>query len=162
MYSFKEKHKLLRNLNNPEMADVDLKLLKKLFPSHNLAARSLISARRYAEDILYALLDVATAEAIRQNRREAAKEVAVIAEADPDPAPDSEDPEVDPEPEPEADPEVAPEKDPEADPEPEIQESADPDPVSEVEPVAEEKTPAPEPVAELPKKNSRKKTSTLA
>lgn len=146
MYSFKEKHKLLRNLNNPEMADVDLKLLKKLFPSHNLAARSLISARRYAEDILYALLDVATAEAIRQNRREAAKEVAVIAEADPDPAPDSEDPEADPE----------------VDPEPEIQESDDPDPVSEVEPVAEEKTPAPEPAAELPKKNSRKKTSTLA
>lgn len=69
MYSFKEKQKHYAELRNPDAAGQDLELLRKKQP--NLSALSMFSRnpKRYADDILYTLLDVAERDEIRNNRR---------------------------------------------------------------------------------------------
>lgn len=67
MYSFKEKKRHFSDLKNTSAAESDLILLKS-------KVKQVISAwerqpKRYADDILYRLLDVATREEIRINRR---------------------------------------------------------------------------------------------
>jgi|GEM_PF-5061967 len=69
-YNFKEKAKFLRELGHPSHAESDLLLLLKLAPQHDLAKTAKPFPKRYAEQILYALLDITTAEAIILNRRE--------------------------------------------------------------------------------------------
>lgn len=71
MYSFKEKKRHFSDLKNTSAAESDLLLLKS-------KVKQVISAwerqpKRYADDILYRLLDVATREEIRINRRERMK-----------------------------------------------------------------------------------------
>ena len=71
MYSFKEKKRHFSDLKNTSAAESDLLLLKS-------KVKQVISAwerqpKRYADDILYRLLDVATREEIRINRREQMK-----------------------------------------------------------------------------------------
>ena len=71
MYSFKEKKRHFSDLKNTSAAESDLLLLKS-------KVKQVISAwerqpKRYADDILFRLLDVATREEIRINRRERMK-----------------------------------------------------------------------------------------
>lgn len=71
MYSFKEKKCHFSDLKNTSAAESDLLLLKS-------KVKQVISSwerqpKRYADDILYRLLDVATREEIRINRREQMK-----------------------------------------------------------------------------------------
>ena len=71
MYSFKEKKRHFSDLKNTSAAESDLLLLKS-------KVKQVIPAwerqpKRYADDILYRLLDVATREEIRINRRERMK-----------------------------------------------------------------------------------------
>lgn len=71
MYSFKEKKRHFSDLKNTSAAESDLLLLKS-------KVKQVISSwerqpKRYADDILYRLLDVATREEIRINRREQMK-----------------------------------------------------------------------------------------
>ena len=71
MYSFKEKKRHFSDLENTSAAESDLRLLKS-------KVRQVVSSwerqpKRYADDILYRLLDVATREEIRINRREQMK-----------------------------------------------------------------------------------------
>ena len=69
MYNFKEKNKHLRALTAETHAEVDLELLKKIDPrNHNISTFE-HAPKRNAEKILYTLLDLATAEDIRNNRR---------------------------------------------------------------------------------------------
>lgn len=71
MYSFKEKKRHFVDLKNAAAAESDMLLLmskvKQVSPSWRR------QPRRYADDILYRLLDVATREEIRINRRERMK-----------------------------------------------------------------------------------------
>lgn len=69
MYSIREKITHLRSLHAPTHADSDLELLAKLSPKHEELHIFQLSPTRYAENILSALLDVAPAEDIRNNRR---------------------------------------------------------------------------------------------
>ena len=69
MYSTKEKMKLLRELYNPEHAEADLLLLREVSPQNDLLKSPIVCAARAAEKILYSLLDHATADRIRLNRR---------------------------------------------------------------------------------------------
>lgn len=69
MYSIKEKMKLLRELHNPEHAEADLRLLREVGPQSDLLRSPIVCAARASEKILYSLLDHATAERIRLNRR---------------------------------------------------------------------------------------------
>ena len=71
MYSFKEKKRHFSDFKNTSAAESDLLLLKS-------KVKQVISSwerqpKRYADDILYRLLDVATREEIRINRREQMK-----------------------------------------------------------------------------------------
>lgn len=71
MYSFKEKKRHFSDLKNTSAAESDLLLLKS-------KVKQVISSwerqpKRYADDILYRLLDVATREEIRINRHEQMK-----------------------------------------------------------------------------------------
>lgn len=68
MYGFKEKAKHLRELHSPAHAEADIILLRRLSPQHKLNKVQYPS--RKAEEILFALLDLTTAEAIRDNRKE--------------------------------------------------------------------------------------------
>lgn len=68
MYGFKEKAKHLRELHSTAHAEADISLLRRLSPQHKLNKVQLPS--RKAEEILFALLDLTTAEAIRDNRKE--------------------------------------------------------------------------------------------
>lgn len=68
-YSPKERIRLTRSLSNPEAADFDLQLLRKLQPSHSQLSVWSLNPKRYADDILFSLLEVAPAEEIRLNRR---------------------------------------------------------------------------------------------
>ena len=72
MYSFKEKKRHFVDLKNAAAAESDLLLLmskvKQVSPSWRR------QPRRYADDILYRLLDVATREEIRIHRRERMKD----------------------------------------------------------------------------------------
>lgn len=79
MYSFKEKKRHFVDLKNATAAESDLLLLmskvKQVSPSWRR------QPRRYADDILYRLLDVATREEIRINRRERMKVQDVMSSA---------------------------------------------------------------------------------
>ena len=79
MYNFKEKNKHLRELHAPVHVSRDLELLKKLDPRNDQIPTFDHAPVRHAEQILYVLLDVASAEDVRNNRRnadlEAEKEV---------------------------------------------------------------------------------------
>lgn len=68
-YTPKERIRLTRSLSNPEAADFDLQLLRKLQPSHSQLSVWSLNPKRYADDILFSLLEVAPAEEIRLNRR---------------------------------------------------------------------------------------------
>lgn len=69
MYSFKEKKTHFAALRNPDVAQYDLELLAKEIPGFPQLATFSRNPKRYADDILYALLDCATRERIREYRR---------------------------------------------------------------------------------------------
>lgn len=69
MYSFKEKKTHFVALRNPDVAQYDLELLAKEVPGFPQLATFSRNPKRYADDILYALLDCATRERIREYRR---------------------------------------------------------------------------------------------
>lgn len=69
MYSFKEKQKHYTELRNPDAAEQDLVLLRKKQPELSTVSMFSRNPKRYADDILYALLDVAERDEIRNNRR---------------------------------------------------------------------------------------------
>ncbi|GFZ38640.1 alanine-zipper protein [Bacteroides nordii] len=69
MYSFKEKQKHFSELQNPDAASLDLKLLTQKNPLHPLLRKFSRNPQRYANEILYQLLDVAERDEIRNNRR---------------------------------------------------------------------------------------------
>lgn len=69
MYSFKEKQKHYTELRNPDAAEQDLELLRKKQPELSTLSMFSRNPKRYADDILYALLDVAERDEIRNNRR---------------------------------------------------------------------------------------------
>lgn len=69
MYSFKEKKTHFVALRNPDVAQYDLELLAKEVPGFPQLATFSRNPKRYADDILYALLDCATREKIREYRR---------------------------------------------------------------------------------------------
>lgn len=69
MYSFKEKQKHFSELQNPDAASLDLKLLTQKSPSHPLLRKFSRNPQRYANEILYQLLGVAKRDEIRNNRR---------------------------------------------------------------------------------------------
>lgn len=69
MYSFKEKKTHFVALRNPDVAQYDLELLAKEVPGFPQLATFSRNPKRYADDILYALLDCATREEIREYRR---------------------------------------------------------------------------------------------
>lgn len=71
MYTFKEKSRHLRDLHAPNHAGIDLELLKKLDPRNDQLPTLEHAPERKSKHILYALLDVTTAEEIRNNRRTA-------------------------------------------------------------------------------------------
>ena len=73
MYSFKEKQKHFSELQNPDAASLDLKLLTQKTPSHPLLRKFSRNPQRYANEILYQLLDVAERDEIRNNRRPVSK-----------------------------------------------------------------------------------------
>ena len=68
-YNPKERIRLTRALFNPNAAVFDLQLLEKLQPTHSQLSIWSINPKRYADDILFSLLEVAPAEEIRLNRR---------------------------------------------------------------------------------------------
>ena len=70
MYSSKEKIAHLRKLLNPDAANADLSLLKKLDSTNGEMARFENAPKRNAESILFALLDVASHEEIVAHRRQ--------------------------------------------------------------------------------------------
>lgn len=69
MYSFKEKQKHFSELQNPDAASLDLQLLTQKTSSHPLLRKFSRNPQRYANEILYLLLDVAERDEIRTNRR---------------------------------------------------------------------------------------------
>lgn len=69
MYNFKEKKLHFNALRNPDAAAFDLELLQKVSPSHPKLRTFSRDAKRYADDILYALLDFISREDIRGFRR---------------------------------------------------------------------------------------------
>lgn len=73
MYSAKEKLHHFRQLSNPHTAEVDLILLRSKKPQEDFT-RFELAPRKNAEDILFALLDVASHDEIVRNRREVQKE----------------------------------------------------------------------------------------
>ena len=70
MYSTKEKLYHFRQLINPLAAEVDLALLHEKNPQSTDFTRFDLAPRKNAEDILFALLDVADHDEIVRNRRE--------------------------------------------------------------------------------------------
>lgn len=70
MYGFKEKMKYFNELRNSVAAGADLCLLQAAAPAHPKLRMFTRNPQRYADDILYTLLDLKSKEAIRINRRE--------------------------------------------------------------------------------------------
>lgn len=70
MYSAKEKLYHFRQLANPLAAEADLALLHEKNPQSTDFTRFDLAPRKNAEDILFALLDVADHDDIVRNRRE--------------------------------------------------------------------------------------------
>nr|DAT14652.1 MAG TPA: hypothetical protein [Caudoviricetes sp.] len=73
MYGFKEKTKYFNELRNTAAAEADLSLLQASAPAHPKLKMFARNPQRYADDILYTLLDLKSKEAIRINRREIEK-----------------------------------------------------------------------------------------
>ena len=73
MYGFKEKTKYFNELRNTAVAEADLSLLQETAPAHPKLKMFARNPQRYADDILYTLLDLKSKEAIRINRREIEK-----------------------------------------------------------------------------------------
>lgn len=69
MYSFKEKKKHFNALLNPDAAKYDLELLIQKQPNLPIISTYSRNSKRYANDILYSLLDYSTREEIREFRR---------------------------------------------------------------------------------------------
>ena len=67
---FRSKNKYLRQLSDASVAEVDLALLCAKAPTHPQLRRFSFSPARYATEILYALLDVATPEQILAARHQ--------------------------------------------------------------------------------------------
>lgn len=88
MYGFKEKTKYFNELHNPAAAEADLRLLRASAPAHPKLKMFARNPLRYADDILYTLLDIKSKTDIRLNRREYEPE-APAAEADPKPEDES-------------------------------------------------------------------------
>lgn len=72
MYSRREKIEHFDRLKGGEYAADDVKLLEQKMPSHPKLYRLKQFPQRYAHDILYALLDVCSADEIEKNRKPAA------------------------------------------------------------------------------------------
>lgn len=70
MYGFKEKTKYFNELRNPAAAEADLCLLRASAPAHPKLKMFARNPQRYADNILYTLLDLKSKDAIRINRRE--------------------------------------------------------------------------------------------
>lgn len=69
MYSFKEKQKHFAELQNSNAAALDLALLSQKNPLHPHLGKYSRNPERYANEILYQLLDIAKRDEIRNNRR---------------------------------------------------------------------------------------------
>lgn len=67
--NIKDKLKLFNRIRDDKHADADLRLLVAKNPSYPYITRFSRDVRRYAYDILYALLDVASEEEIIENRK---------------------------------------------------------------------------------------------
>lgn len=67
--NIKDKLKLFNRIRDDKHADADLRLLVAKNPSYPYITRFSRDARRYAYDILYALLDMASEEEIIENRK---------------------------------------------------------------------------------------------
>lgn len=87
MYNFKEKKLHFNALRNPDAAAFDLELLQKVSPAHPKLRTFTRDPKRYADDILYALLDFISREDIRGFRR--AKQEETL-QAKPEETPDDE------------------------------------------------------------------------
>ena len=70
MYSRKDKLNHFHHLRNEKHGAADLELLADRNPIHKNLARFARDPKRYANDILYALLDVCSAEEIEENRED--------------------------------------------------------------------------------------------
>lgn len=70
MYSRKDKLNYFHRLRGEKHGAADLKLLADENPTHKKLARFARDPKRYANDILYALLEVCSAEAIMENRED--------------------------------------------------------------------------------------------
>lgn len=70
MYSKKEKNIIYNALKNLDHGEADLQLLTKVWPTHLLTKKAQRDPKRYAHEVLYALLDKVSREDIRNNRRE--------------------------------------------------------------------------------------------
>lgn len=73
MYGFKEKNKYFNELRNSAAAEADLSLLQLAAPAHPKLKMFARNPQRYANDILYMLLDFKSKNEIRLNRREREK-----------------------------------------------------------------------------------------
>lgn len=74
MYSYKEKIKHLGDLSAPVHVHTDLEYLKKVDPRNDQLPTFEHSPERHADRILYNLIDLVTADDIRNNRRRVALE----------------------------------------------------------------------------------------
>lgn len=57
-------------MQNPDFAEADIDLLRKVWPTHPLIPQARRNPVRYANEVLYTLLDKQTREEIRLNRRQ--------------------------------------------------------------------------------------------
>ena len=73
MYSFKEKNRHYRELVDPSHAQADFTLLKASDPTNATVMAAVGCPSKYADQILFALLEVKTREEIVANRRTLAK-----------------------------------------------------------------------------------------
>lgn len=73
MYSFKEKNRHYRELVDPSHAQADFNLLKASDPNNAAVSAAVGCPSKYADQILFALLEVKTREEIVANRRTLAK-----------------------------------------------------------------------------------------
>ncbi len=80
MYGFKEKKKHFNALLNPDAAKYDLELLMQKQPNLPIISTYSRNSKRYANDILYSLLDYSTREEIREFRRSRMNAGATVAE----------------------------------------------------------------------------------
>lgn len=69
MYNRREKLQLFNQLRGEEHAKADLSLLEEEYPRHPKLTRFARDPQRYADEILYALLDICDADEIEDNRK---------------------------------------------------------------------------------------------